>query len=288
MSPPGTIEAVLFDYGHTLVDFRRTEEALLDAYTQIRERIEAALYMDAPEVGHLIDRVANEVDRLVVASYEERRLEELDLVEVFDRVLSQTLGLTVPPDVTRHIVALDHSAYSRTITVRAETMSVLRSLRDRGLRLGLVSNVALLPDLMRQDLDALGILELLDGAVFSSELRTRKPDPRVFDACLDELGVIAERAVFVGDRLLDDIAGAQSVGMLAVQTREFRREEDPSVRPDAVVETLSELPPLLEPGGALDSISARRDARPSGTSRRRRRSAAPRSRTGGSGPGRAG
>jgi putative hydrolase of the HAD superfamily len=288
MSIPMTIEAVLFDYGHTLVDFRRTEEALLEAYTQIRERIEAALYMDAPEVGHLIDRVANEVDRLVVASYEERRLEELDLVEVFDRVLSQTLGLTVPADVIRHIVALDHSAYSRTITVRQETMSVLRSLRDRGLRLGLVSNVALLPDLMRQDLDALGILELLDAAVFSSELRTRKPDPRVFDACLGELGVIAERAVFVGDRLLDDIAGAQSVGMLAVQTREFRREDDPSVRPDAVVGTLSELPPLLEPDGALESIRARRDARPSGTSRRPRRSAVPKSRTGGSGPGRAG
>jgi putative hydrolase of the HAD superfamily len=282
------IQAVLFDYGHTLVDFRRTEEALLEAYTQIRQRIEAALYLDAPEVGHLIDRVANEVDRVVVASYEERRLEELDLVEVFDHVLSQTLGLTVPPDVVRHIVALDHSAYSRTITVSEETLSVLRGLRDRGLRLGLVSNVALLPDAMRQDLDALGILPLLDATVFSSELRTRKPDPRIFEACLVELGVAAERAVFVGDRLLDDIAGAQSVGLRAVQTREFRREEDPSVRPDAVIDRLSELPSVLEPGGALDSISADRGARPSGTSRAPRRPAAPRSRTGGSGPGRAG
>jgi FMN phosphatase YigB (HAD superfamily) len=270
------------------VDFRRTEEALLAAYTQIRERIEAALYMEAPEVGHLIDRVANEVDRLVVASYEERRLEELDLVELFDRVLSQTLGLTVPPDVVRHIVALDHSAFSRTITVSDETLSVLRSLHDGGLRLGLVSNVALLPDLMRRDLDALGILRLLDATIFSSELRTRKPDPRIFEACLEELGVAAERAVFVGDRLLDDIAGAQSVGMRAVQTREFRREEDPGVRPDAVIERLSELPPLLEPGGALDSIRAPRDARPSGTSRAPPRPAARRTRTGGSGPGRAG
>src|SRR5919201_5404415 len=142
-----SIEAVLFDYGHTLVDFRRTEEALLEAYTAIRTRIEAALQIEAPEVGHLIDRVANEVDRRVAASYDERRMEELDLVALFDEILLATLGLTVPPDVARHIVELDHSAYSHTITVRDETLRVLEQLKGRSLKLGLVSNVALLPDL---------------------------------------------------------------------------------------------------------------------------------------------
>ncbi len=126
------VRAVLFDYGHTLVDFRRTEEALMAAYEQIRDRVEAALYIQAPEVGHLIDRVAGEIDRRVTASYEARRLEELDLVAVFDEVLSATLGLTVPADVVRHVVALDHSAYSKTITVSRETLGVLDALRDRG------------------------------------------------------------------------------------------------------------------------------------------------------------
>src|SRR5206468_3045611 len=111
-----------------------------------------ALYIQAPEVGHLIDRVAGEVDRRVGASYEARRMEELDLVATFDDVLAATLGLTVPADVVRHVVALDHSAYSKTITVSDGTLAVLRALRDRGLRLGIVSNVALLPHLMRADL----------------------------------------------------------------------------------------------------------------------------------------
>src|SRR5207247_349000 len=156
------IQAVLFDYGHTLVDFHRTEEALLEAYEQIRARIEAALYMEAPEVGHLIDRVANEIDRRVGASYEEKRLEELDLVKLFDEVLLATLGLTVPPDVVEHIVHLDHSAYSRTIRISGHNLDVLNELKGRGLKLGLVSNVALLPALMRTDLEDLGIAPLLD------------------------------------------------------------------------------------------------------------------------------
>jgi len=239
------LRGVLFDYGHTLVDFRRTEEALLEAYTQIRARIEAALYIEAPEVGHLIDRVANEVDRRVAASYEDRRLEELDLLRVFDEVLSGTLGLTVPPDVVRHVVALDHSAYSRTISVSDETRAVLRDLRARGLKTGLVSNVSLLPDLMRDDLANLGLLDLLDATTFSSEIGTRKPDPRIFRDALAKVELEPADAAFVGDRLNDDVAGAHAVGMRAVQTREFRQEEDPDVQPDAMIARLSELPTAL-------------------------------------------
>src|SRR5205823_1453047 len=201
----------------------------------------------APEIGHLIDRVAGEIDRRVGASYEAGRLEELDLVSVFDEVLRATLGLEVPADVVRHVVALDHSAFSKTITVRPETLGVLSGLRDdRGLLLGLVSNVSLLPDLMRADLDALGILERLDSTTFSSEVGTRKPDPRIFRDALGKLGIEPGDAVFVGDRLLDDIDGAKRLGMRAVLTREFRREEDPSVHPDAVIERIEELPAALD------------------------------------------
>ena len=243
----GRIRAVVFDYGHTIVDFRRTEEALLDAYGQIRDRIEAALEIEAPEVGHLIDRVANEVDRLVAASYEDRRMEELDPLRVFEEVLNRALGLSVPPDVVGHIVALDHSAFSNTIVVSEENLGVLRDLKERGHLLGLVSNVTLLPDLMRADIAALRIGELLDAALFSSEVGTRKPDPRIFRTMLERLGVQPNDAVFVGDRLLDDIAGAQGVGMRAVLTQEFRKEEpDGDVHPDAVIGRLPELPAALE------------------------------------------
>jgi putative hydrolase of the HAD superfamily len=240
------VEAVVFDYGHTIVDFRRTEEALLAAYEQIRMRIEAALEIDAPEVGHLIDRVAREVDRLVGVSYEERRMEELDVLQVFDEVLRNVLGLEVPRDVVGHIVALDHSAFTNTIVVSADNLGVLTALKERGHRLGLISNVTLLPDLMRADLDALGIAQHLDAALFSSEVGVRKPDPRIFGEMLDRLGVPAERVVFVGDRLNDDVAGAHGVGMRAILTHEFRVEEDGEVRPDAVVERLPEVLDVLD------------------------------------------
>ena len=253
MPGSGAIRAVLFDYGHTLVDFGRTQEALMAAYTEIRDRIEAALYIEAPEVGHLIDRVANEVDRLVAESYTQRRLQELDLVDVFDQVLLSALGLTVPADVVRHVVALDHSAFSRSITVEPGILDTLRTLRGGGLRLGLVSNVALLPDHMRADLDSLGVGELLDASVFSSEVGTRKPDPVIFRTALERVGAGPDEAVFVGDRLYDDIGGAQAMGMRTVQTRQFRSEVEPEPVPDAVIDDLADLPEVL---GSLDPSAA--------------------------------
>jgi putative hydrolase of the HAD superfamily len=174
-------------------------------------------------------------------------MEELDLVATFDDVLSATLGLTVPTDVVRHVVALDHSAYSRTITASPGTLGVLRALRERGLALGLVSNVALLPHLMRADLEALGILGLLDATTFSSEVGTRKPDPAIFLDALGKLEAEPAAAVFVGDRVVDDVGGAQAVGMRAVLTREFRQEEPGGgPMPDAVIERLEELPDALD------------------------------------------
>ena len=240
------IRAVVLDYGHTIVDFGRTEEALLEAYKQIRDRIEAALEIDTPEVGHLIDRVAGEVDRLVRISYEERRMEELDTLKVFDEVLTAALGVSVPKDVVGHVVALDHSAFSNTITVSDENRAALAELGARGYATGLISNVSLLPDLMRADIDRLGLATHLDQMLFSSEVGVRKPDPRIFRVMLERLGVDPADAVFVGDRVLDDIGGAKGVGMRAVLTREFRQEEPDEIAPDAVIERLPSLPDAVD------------------------------------------
>jgi putative hydrolase of the HAD superfamily len=238
------IRAVLLDFGHTLVDFHRTQEALYAAYEQIRARVEAVAYMEVPELLDLVERVAGGVDRLVEESYSEGRLEELDQATLF-RESFAAIGFDLPDDVLRHIVHLDHSAYSNSIVVEPDVLAALEVLRGGGHRMGLVSNVSLLPQLMRDDLDRLGLSAFLDAAVFSSEVGLRKPDARIFREALDRVGVEPSETVFVGDRLYDDVSGAQAVGMRAVQTVQFRKEDDPSFAPDAVIEHLRDLPAVL-------------------------------------------
>ena len=74
---------------------------------------------------------------------------------------------------------------------------------------------------------------LVDAVVLSGEVGARKPEPAIFEAALAALGVDAAAALFVGDRLVDDVAGAAAVGMTTVQALWFRVDDGPAtVEPD--------------------------------------------------------
>ena len=64
-------------------------------------------------------------------------------------------------------------------------------------------------------------------ALFSSEVGRRKPDPAIFERALDALGVEPARALFVGDTLATDVAGAKALGMRTCQAVWFRADDDP-------------------------------------------------------------
>jgi putative hydrolase of the HAD superfamily len=91
-----------------------------------------------------------------------------------------------------------------------------------------------------------GLLPLIDGAVYTSEIAWTKPHPLAFQAALDAVGVADPKAaVFVGDRLYDDIHGAASVGMRTIL---IPHSEIPATQhgpvtgePDATVQRLAEV-----------------------------------------------
>ena len=67
----------------------------------------------------------------------------------------------------------------------------------------------------------------MDVAFFSSEVGKRKPHPAIFERALEALGVAATDAVFVGDRLYEDVRGAGELGMTTVQALWLRADEHP-------------------------------------------------------------
>jgi FMN phosphatase YigB (HAD superfamily) len=99
---------------------------------------------------------------------------------------------------------------------------------------------------MDEALEHRGLLHFFATRIYSSEVRAAKPHAAIFQAALNALGVVPDRAIHVGDRLVADVAGAQAVGMRAVLLEApHRPESDPDIVPDARIRELPELLDLL-------------------------------------------
>ena len=154
-------------------------------------------------------------------------LEEVEYPALVRRLLAEE-GIDVGDEELGRFLEAEHDAWQPARLLASTTHALLESLRDRGLRLGLVSNAIDPPDLLHRDLEQLGVAQRLDTAVFSSEVGWRKPHPAIFERALDALGVAADAALFVGDTLATDIAGAAALGMHTCQAVWFRADEDGS------------------------------------------------------------
>ena len=126
--------------------------------------------------------------------------------------------------------------------LRPEIDGMLRRLRDRSLKLGIVANQ---PRAARERLVRAGIGDLFDYQGLSGLTGLSKPDPRAFQEAAVALGVPPAAYIMVGDRIDNDIVPAKALGMAAILLRSGRhrrqRPRSPADEPDAVVTDVLEL-----------------------------------------------
>ncbi len=123
-----------------------------------------------------------------------------------------------------------------------EAAPLLRSLRERSIKVGVLSNTMWPRSAHEQVFLRDQILELIDGAVYSSEIPWAKPHREAFRAVMAVIGEDDPTAcVFVGDRPYDDVHGAKSAGMRAVLIPNDDVPAFDGAVPDAVITCLSEL-----------------------------------------------
>ena len=90
-----------------------------------------------------------------------------------------------------------------------DTAPTLRALRDRGRKVGVVSNV---PRDLRPIFAAKGLADLVDAFVHSFEVGAEKPDPAIFLRACEALGTAPSETLMVGDHAIAD-GGAVAAGL---------------------------------------------------------------------------
>ena len=227
-----TVDAVIFDWGGTLTPWRT-----YDARVWWR----VATHLVPPEQVDEVAAALSAADEHVWRrSREEHRSGTLE--EVFT-----TAGVPL----TDFAYQVYYREWEWATITDPEAPPTLESLRERGIRIGVLSNTYWPRERHEEIFARDGVSHLIDGAVFTSEIPWTKPHPEAFFAAMAAIGVTdPRRCVFVGDRPFEDIFGAKQVGMRAVlvphsQIPDNERGHTEGV-PDAVIERLGELVPIVD------------------------------------------
>lgn len=201
------IRGVLFDlYGTLLVygDMGKAWSAWID---DVRRSLSVlGLILSEDELrGHcdgFFGRKVGTVPGLVV--YESRL-----------HALATGLGGTPTLQWCRDTAQLTMKDWQKEIPADPWALNLLRSLQDRGIRCGVLTNFDY-PSHVHQLLELEGFTPFLDCIVISGEEGLKKPDPRIFGLALRRLGLEASATLFVGDHPEQDMLGALNSGLPAV------------------------------------------------------------------------
>ena len=135
--------------------------------------------------------------------------------------------------------------------LRPGVKEALEELKNKGYRLGVISNTASLYSVF-DVLEAYGIRDYFEDVTLSSVTGYRKPHPGIFQIALREMKAKAEECAYVGDTLSRDVIGAKRMHFgAAIQIRSFlSSQKDEGVdsvwQPDHVVEKIADIVPYLE------------------------------------------
>jgi HAD superfamily hydrolase (TIGR01549 family) len=119
-------------------------------------------------------------------------------------------------------------------TMFDDAFKTLDWLRDRGYRLGCVTNRVFGGPRFAEELREQGLDTYFESVAVSCDLGYMKPHPKLFQHVLDEMRIDPRDTVMVGDSLKADVQGAQALGMTAVWRRV--RKPDPPHEPEQVGE----------------------------------------------------
>jgi HAD superfamily hydrolase (TIGR01662 family) len=214
------VQAVLFDLGQTLLAYPGNTHEFW--YRYLRGRLAEMRCVLSDMGAHVEDTTEVFVERAMDIVWPERKINMSGRSWHFRDRARALLSAHGRNDCTDgECEALTDAFYKpigQATSRYPETLEVLEALRERGIRMAIISNAPWdVPGrLLRADMQRWEIEEFFDALVMSGDVPWRKPNPEFMWAAARELGVGVEECLVVGDSLKADIAGAKAAGMPSV------------------------------------------------------------------------
>jgi len=227
------VQAVIFDWGGTLtkwhdVDFHAESLALAQAVV-------------SSEHDHHVNAGRLHAAGEVVWGRSRDHQRSSSIADLFDEA-----GLEHDPE----LLSAYYEFWEPHTSTDPEVAPLLEALRGEGIKVGVLSNTIWPREWHRGFFERDGVLHLIDGDVYTSEIPWTKPSPKAFLAAMEAVGATdPARCVYVGDRLFDDVFGARQAGMRAIHvphsTIPASQVGHTEGEPDAVAHRLSEVAEIV-------------------------------------------
>jgi len=232
------IKAVFFDWFNTLARFDPPREELhSQVLGEFGIRVSPQKLM--PGVFAADDYWFEENAKLSLRERSHQQLKELHIH--YQEIVLAEVGVSVSRELLLKIVGRVYElAKGMTFALFDDVIPVLSTLKQRGLTLGLLTNLA--KD-MEPVCHKLGLEPYIDFTVTSEEVGVSKPHPLIFLAALEQAKVNAVEAIHVGDQYNLDVVGARGVGITPILIDRYNLHPEVSDCPRIV--SLTELDKYL-------------------------------------------
>ena len=244
------------DFGRRFDLLARCRQHAVDDPTRIRAvtfDVGGTLIAPWPSVGHVYAEVAashgianlspDELECRFASAFH-RRERSPSTAEEWAEIVDETFaGLVAePPSRTFFPELYERFARPGAWRVFEDVLPTLATLKERGVRLGVISNW---DDRLRPLLTSLDLSHHFESIIVSCEIGASKPSPAPFLAAAKALGAPPDRILHVGDSFDMDIAGARAAGLPALQI-----VRDPNVVVAGQIRSLSDVPAQVLAGKA--------------------------------------
>ena len=235
------VRAVYFDMGGVLMDVSEdySREAAIRYGLSgpiVREFLGDSFDMEVfiQNTNDAIERRLNSEDCLQEDAYRQDRLD-----------MERLLKKPVPFEVFQEKFWRQIEFMTGCFMLRSTVLPTLRALRERGLLIGLISNVFHPAIVYKEMFTKWGIIDFFNPLLFSSEFRFKKPHRAIFDYALTwHPGLSADEVVFIGDTWQIDVIGSRAAGYRPVWINSEYAERECDGIP--VIADIGEIVDLLE------------------------------------------
>jgi putative hydrolase of the HAD superfamily len=230
VNTPTRVRAVLFDAAGTLLWFR---EPVGETYRRVA--LDFGVDLPASRITEAFQRILVRADPMVFSGEPRERRRRLERQWWWQQVRSTFQAADSTARFTDFEAYFDrlwnHYAGAAAWHLAPGTREALDALRARRVPMAIVSNFDHRLPTILQELD---ILDFFENVTIPAEVGAAKPDRRIFEAALEGLGDPSRRAIYVGDRAIEDVAGASGAGLLPIQVGSLATLEELPAHIDAL------------------------------------------------------